>query len=381
MTLRVTAKERIDFLITKYLDRRITAQEFDELMIWLTGLDSSQADQLEAPLQNLWKQALDTKASPQSGVDWETMYQKIIASDTPVVRLSPWKRFAAAAVFILVAGTGVFLYLNRGNAPVVATASPVFHDVAPGSTKAVLTLSDGSSITLDNSKTGTLARQGNTSVVQQNGGLQYSGSSTKEPLINKLSTGRGEQSPVLTLSDGTRVWLNAASSISYPVVFNGNSREVTITGEAYFEVAHNSAKPFHVNASGQTIEVLGTHFNVNAYADEGPVKTTLLEGSVKIGHDLLKPGEQYANGIVSPVNTMLAVAWKNGYFYFEAADLKTVMRQVGRWYDLDIVYEGKPGDRLYGGKLERTVPLSAILRFLAQGNIKYRQDGKTLIIE
>jgi ferric-dicitrate binding protein FerR (iron transport regulator) len=192
------------------------------------------------------------------------------------------------------------------------------------------------------------------------------------------------------LSDGTRVWLNAASSIRFPVVFTGNNRSVTLNGEAYFEVAKNAQKPFVVTVGNTTVTVLGTHFNINAYPDEGSMKTTLLEGSVQVTEGthsvLVQPGEQALeddNGRLTavPANTALAVAWRNGYFQFEEADLKAVLRQIGRWYDLDIVYEGPVTDHLYAGKLERSVPLSAILLFLSSGNIHYRLEGKRLVIE
>jgi len=262
-------------------------------------------------------------------------------------------------------------------------------DIAAGTTKAVLTLSDGSQVMLDNTKNSILATQGKTTILHNNGKVTYEGKTTKELLYNTLTTHRGEQSPVLVLSDGTKIWLNAASSITFPVAFTGGKRQVSITGEAYFEVAKSAGKPFIVSIADETVEVLGTHFNINAYTDEGPVKTTLLEGSVKVAKGgsqvMVKPGEQAflsSGGLtVSTANTAQAIAWKNGYFHFESADLKAVLRQAGRWYDLDIVYEGTVTDHLYGGKLERTVPLSAILRFLSNGNIKYRLEGKTLIIE
>lgn len=390
----MTASERTDFLAYKYLSRTISPTEFDELMIWLIGIEASDAMALEAPLWDLWNRARENKL-PSDGtpVNWEDMYQKVIASDPKVIPIlfsrRFWKRFAAAAVFIVVGGAAGWLYFHPNQAPVVASLTHPFHDVAPGTTKAVLTLSDGSHIELDNSQTGPLAVQGKTAILHDNGELTYNGKNTKELLYNTLTTHRGEQSPPLILSDGTKVWLNAASSITFPVAFTGDKRQVKLTGEVYFEVAKNASKPFIVSVDDQTVEVLGTHFNINAYTDEGPVKTTLLEGSVKVAKGgnsvMVKPGEEafLSSGslTVSPANTAQAVAWKNGYFHFEGADLKAVLRQAGRWYDLDIVYEGKVTDHLYGGKLERTVPLSAILRFLKDGNIKYRLEEKTLIIE
>jgi ferric-dicitrate binding protein FerR (iron transport regulator) len=195
-----------------------------------------------------------------------------------------------------------------------------------------------------------------------------------------LVTPMGRQQQI-TLSDGTKVWLNAGSSLRFPTRFSGSQRKVEITGEVYFEVAHNATRPFMVSAGKEEIKVLGTHFNVNAYADEQMVKTTLLEGSVKINNKaILQPGEQYGNGIVSKVDADVSVAWIFGYFQFEHADIKTVMRQLSRWYDVEVRYEGRITSEIFGGEIQRNLKLSEALELLSVTGIHYTLNGKMLTI-
>jgi ferric-dicitrate binding protein FerR (iron transport regulator) len=207
---------------------------------------------------------------------------------------------------------------------------------------------------------------------------------------NTLSTPRGGQYQ-LVLPDGSKVWLNASSSIHFPTAFAGHERNVELTGEAYFEIAKNKQKPFHVNVNGMQVEVLGTHFNVNAYGDEGAIKTSLLEGSVKIKKGnisgLLKPGQQ---GVLKKNSTDLeiknadmneAIAWKNGLFEFDGADIKSIMREIGRWYDVDVVYAGKVPDRRFEGKISRDAQLSDVLKILALSNVKFSVEGKKIIVQ
>jgi len=205
---------------------------------------------------------------------------------------------------------------------------------------------------------------------------------------NTVSTPKGGQYRII-LPDGTNVWLNAASSISYPTVFKGAERLVTLNGEGYFEVTKNKAMPFRVKSAMQTIEVLGTHFNINAYTDETRVKTTLLEGSVKVisatRSTFITPGEQAAisragNGIISKqrVNVDKEVAWKNGVFSFADEDIRAVMRQVSRWYDIDVVYEGDIPDEKFFGEISRSSNLGDVFRILELNNMKFAVEGKTI---
>jgi len=190
------------------------------------------------------------------------------------------------------------------------------------------------------------------------------------------------------LPDGTQVWLNAASSITYPVAFTGKQRNVKISREAYFEVMQDKEKPFVVEVDGgMPVEVLGTHFNVNSYTDEGAVKTTLLEGSVRVGQGVvLKPGQQvWADGqrlsVRSNINMDKVMAWKNGLFNFEDASLQEVMRQLERWYDITVVYEGRIPDIQFEGEISRNINLSNLLRVLARAEVKFRlEEGRRLVV-
>jgi transmembrane sensor len=285
--------------------------------------------------------------------------------------------------------------------------------VAPGGNRAVLTLAGGQKIILDSAAAGILAEQGNTHVQKLGDGkLAYEagdgaggrgGGGTKgaaAPLYNTLTTPRGGQYQ-LTLPDGTKVWLNAASSITYPIAFTGNSRSVEMTGEAYFEVTHDKKHPFTVKAGGQTIEDIGTHFNVNAYADEPAQVTTLLEGAVSVSGHLLRPGEKAtvigaagsgatATGTtgagavdiqVTQGDPDQAVAWKNGLFNFTDAGLQTVMRQLSRWYNVDVTYKGNIPPRQFTGMIGRSLTLNQVLEGLALENVHYQiEEGNRLII-
>ncbi len=280
---------------------------------------------------------------------------------------------AAAALLLIVTGS-VYLLLQRTDKKAVAVVgNQVFKDVSPGHCGALLILSGGRSIVLDTAKNGKLAEgfiKSSGAVTVQSTHLEYA----------TLFTPLGRQQQI-TLSDGTKVWLNAGSSFRFPTVFTGGRRSVEINGEAYFEVAHNTALPFMVKAGNEEIKVVGTHFNVNAYADEQTVRTTLLEGSVQINNRImLRPGEQYGNGLISKVNTDLSVAWVFGYFQFDHATIKEVMRQLARWYDVEVSYEGKITSEVFGGEMQRTLKLSEVLDLLSGTGIHYTLNGKTLII-
>ena len=208
---------------------------------------------------------------------------------------------------------------------------------------------------------------------------------------NTITTLRGGQYQVI-LPDGTKVWLNAASSLKYPTEFRGKERNVELTGEAYFEVAKNATMPFHVQSAGQTVRVLGTHFNINAYEDEGVIKTTLLEGSIQITYQqakvLIKPGEQARVVAGSPdkiivdenADTDGAVAWKDGYFQFNHADIRTVMRQISRWYDVTVKYEGSVSSKDFGGAIERNLKLSQVLHILEKSQVHFVINGKEVVV-
>ena len=261
----------------------------------------------------------------------------------------------------------------------------------PGDNKAVLTLADGSTVVLDDAQNGALALQGNTKVIKLNGRLNYKAATqaTKEVLFNTISTPRGGQYQV-QLPDHSLVWLNAASSLLFPTAFTCHQRSVEITGEAYFEVTKNNNMPFSVKAGNAQVQVLGTHFNIMAYNDEASLKTTLLEGAVTFSENnvikVLAPGQQsqlFKNGKVKVVNGIEAdevLAWKNGVFDFQGADIGTVVRQLARWYDVDVVYKKEVADLFYA-KIPRNTKLSVVLKALElTGKVHFEIDEKKIIV-
>lgn len=300
----------------------------------------------------------------------------------------------AAAVFVLMCCVGGYLlfFNQRQPQPAAGTGSIVAkNDVAPGSNKALLTLSDGSTVALD-SAGNQLIRQGATTIRQHNGLLQYKAQDAESRIAyNTLTTPRGGQFKIV-LPDGTRVWLNAASSIRYPIAFTQNERRVNITGEAYFEVAGNAAKPFMVDVNGSAeVEVLGTHFNINAYKDEAAINTTLLEGKVRVNTNqqpgvILKPGQQASlstNGTLQvsrDVDTAQVIAWKDGWFQFHMANLPEVMRQISRWYDVEVSYKGDITDAVFEGRIQRNLTLAQMLKILEKYHVRFHVEGKAITV-
>ena len=311
--------------------------------------------------------------------------------------VSLYKYISAAAVLLLISGI-TFVFLNKAK-PVLKSefATNKQLDVLPGSDKAILTLADGSKIVLDEHTSANISNKDGLKISRtKEGQLIYTildQTDVKTPSTisyNTIQTPKGGQYQVI-LPDGTKVWLNAASSLKYPEVFTGAERRVELTGEAYFEVAKNKAKPFHVKNHNQDVEVLGTHFNIDSYLDDNTIKTTLLEGSVRVSNGksvrILKPGEQAiaeASGagsirLVANVDTDDETAWKNGLFQFSNADLKTILNQLERWYDINIDYSSIP-DKKYNGMVPRKAKLSEVLKMLEKtGNIKFEiVEGRNL---
>ena len=314
-----------------------------------------------------------------------------------------WKRISIAVSILMVIGTSLY-YWAKTPAPLsqkVSAATKV-HDIEPGGNKALLTLSDGSTILLDKASEGVLTRQGNVSVIKiGKGQLAYKVTNTAihaQLSYNTLKTPRGGQYNVV-LPDGSKVWLNAASSIRYPTVFDGGARKVEINGEAYFEInevyrmssADREKVPFIVKVNDVEVEVLGTHFNINAYRDEEAVETTLLEGSVRIRKGdkkrLLKPGqqasiaEQSAAIRIENVDVRQSVAWKNGYFRFDKTGLPEIMRQLTKWYDVTVRYEGKLPDRKFSGEIPRSATLSQVLEILEVSKVHLDVEGKEIVLK
>ena len=302
-----------------------------------------------------------------------------------------WPAIAAAAVILI--SIGAYFILSQQKLSSRQPAQRLVTDVTAGKYGATLTLSTGQQVILAAKPVGPIALQGNVPVVKASSGLlTYSTKAlSAEDLVNKITTRNKEQYAV-SLSDGTTAWLNAASSISYPVTFTGKTRLVKITGEVYFEVQHNAQKPFIVMANGQKVEVLGTHFNINAYNDEGTIKTTLLQGIVRVSTQdqsavkQLLPGEMAINNgssiTVSKADAEQAIAWKNGYFDFNDEPLENIMHSISRWYDVDIDYQLKSREPLvFGGKVSRGNNLSAILKIMeSTGTVHFKIEGRRVTV-
>lgn len=310
-------------------------------------------------------------------------------------------RLAAASVLLIVSFSIYYLSFNKNHQSPDTNTVVTKHDVAPPAiNRATITLANGQKVYLDSAENGILATQGNINVKKlEDGQIVYNVESSlvnSELVYNTLTNPKGSKVIDITLNDGTKVWLNAGSSLTYPVAFAGNERKVTMSGEAYFEVAtlqlrSGQKMPFKVkiNESAE-VEVLGTHFNINAYSDEASINTTLLEGSVRVTankkNQLLKPGQQAqinANAIKlnTDADVAQAVAWKDGLFAFTDADLPTVMRQLARWYDLDVKYEGDIARREFNGKIGNTLTLNQVLSILAKTRVNYRiESGNKITI-
>lgn len=310
-----------------------------------------------------------------------------------------WMRAAAVIFLILTGAISWWILANHDSdekEPVASVQHPI--DVPPGKNGAVLKLADGREVVLDSLADGVVATQLGTKVELKNGRLVYdAGKKTAgEMLFNTMTTPKGRQFQ-LVLPDGTKVWLNAASSIRYPAIFTGNARRVKVSGEAYFEVAKMKDMPFYVDINNRVeVRVLGTHFNVNSYAEEQRIKTTLLEGSIQTSilgkgkvaeYMVLKPGQQAE--IIDDKNIMLndavnldqVMAWKNGLFNFENVSLEEVMRQLSRWYDLDVVYAQGVPPIIFGGEMSRNVSLSGVLGGLERAGVHFRiEEGNRLIV-
>ena len=326
------------------------------------------------------------KASLRQKID-----TKINRAQKQVIPLYKRRSFQVAASILLFLMTGLFITNKLKKAPAKFQAEN--YDLAPGSNKAILILADGSKIDLAAEKNGTLKTQPGSQVIKQNEQLTYStkgGKTVAEVTYNTLATPRGGQYEVI-LADGTKVWLNAASSLKFPTAFTGGERVVELSGEAYFEVIHNSKQPFKVKTANQIVQDIGTQFNVNCYGDEDVAATTRVEGSVKIldagKQTMIKPGQQYltkANAVPEVRNDVdidEVTAWKNGMFQFNHADIKTIMRQISRWYNVEVEYSGGVPASTYHGRISRNSNASAVLKILELSGIDFTIERGKIIVK
>lgn len=374
-------------IFQKYLDGHATPEEQRFVEAWYEsfGKDAGisetyteeQLGQMEARMEYELKKRMEASRPRPL---WKSLHRLVTPSRV------------AAAVFLILSLAGAWYIMSNQGSKETMTDESTLHaiDLPPGSDQGILTLTDGSQIVLGSVSTGMLARQGNTLIQKIEDGLvAYTGEDASlEPGLNTLTVPSGGKYS-LVLPDGSRVWLNAESSITFPTAFSGRKRSVKISGEVYFDVAKDPARPFIVQVgNNRQIRVLGTQFNVNAYSDEEEITTTLLEGSVEIlpGGNAglavrLKPGEQAAfseTGQISVrhgVNTDEIVAWKNGMFHFEKADIQSVMRQISRWYNVEVVYEGPLPNRSFSGKIDRQSNASEALDILRFTGLNFRIDA------
>ncbi|NOW99029.1 FecR family protein [Mucilaginibacter sp. SG564] len=381
-------KDEFLALYEKYMSGQCTADEKklldtyrDEMTLADEGWDDDQVRE-EDVRTRIWQRLNDNRKVVQ----------------LPRRKVARYRWLQVAAVFVAVLFAGIFFIQRKKNheTGTVKLTNKVQPPILPGGNKAYLTLANGSRIVLDDAKNGKLAtRPGVTVSKTGNGMLVYHFTNTNNntaatPEFNTITTPRGGQYQVV-LEDGTRVWLNAASSIKFPQAFTGATREVELSGEAYFEVAKNKAKPFIVQANSTKVQVFGTHFNINAYGDNNNVTTTLLEGSVQMSSGasavMLAPGQQgnAVNGAaikVSPADIQQTMAWKNGLFIFHDLNITEVMKQVGRWYDVDVEYRDEEVKKNeFGGTISKYKSINELLDVMVlTRSIHYKIEGRRVII-
>jgi transmembrane sensor len=432
--------ERLTYLFGRYTARQSSIEEDSEF--FALAQQPENREELEALIDALLESVEGTAMSAESiqstlEVIFNAGKGKIVPLEpgyTKSIRKRFWQRVAVAAAIFILIGSGAAYYLwNRQNNIEIANKQPIkiINDVAaPAKNRATIMLSNGKQVFLDSSANGILAAEGKTSIQKladnqiaynANGEIKNNskasndkGSNNKQPnntiAYNTLTNPRGSRPISILLADGTIVWLNTESSLKYPVAFSGNERKVEITGEAYFEVAHDAKKPFIVTKAQTSITVLGTHFNVDAYDDNESIKVTLLEGSVEVTANktktatagakaannqkdtnnsqsvTIKPGEQakIKNSQISvsaSIDVDQVMAWKNNKFSFDNTNLEAILKEFSRWYDVKVVYENKIPDRKFFGIMNRSSSLATVLGELQANNIKFELEGKTLTVK
>ncbi len=425
--------EPIEQLFQRYLDNRCSPEEIRQLWEFLEKEDNSAIRQLlikryvhQLPvlpdhsdplltdkLRSRFDLIRDAIGHMRPDGDRQDAPANRVMVMADKIRRRSWRWLAAACVMVSLTGAYIFLSpRKKSTLPSGSLAGKHPADILPGTNRAILTLSNGATINLDEAKDGILARQGNAKVTKiGNGQLVYDrpardGIGKEQAAIdyNTLSTPKGGQYR-LKLPDGSQVWLNAASSIRYPTVFAGGERIVEISGEAYFEIQKDPSRPFRVKVApihkagtgerpsdpgGMSIQVLGTDFNVNAYDDEAIIKTTLLEGAVNVVSGpvatLLKPGDQAQVNkqgklkLVQDIDPEEVVAWKNGHFVFNNVDLQVVMRQLARWYDVEIVYAHTPPPMEFEGEIQMNLSLQQVMRILEKYKVHCTLENKKLMV-
>jgi transmembrane sensor len=366
-------KDDIKKLLQRYIEGNCTPEEKETVETWYLNEASSNDDELQVSdyeeVQNqIWNRITSQRFTKTKKVSW-----------VPGV---------AAAIIVLVLGVASYTYIKNNRKQEAVAA------IVPGGNKAILTLANGEKIILSNLSNGEIAKQSGVKITKtKDGQLVYTVNEQGTTLLdkeafNKIETPFGGKYQI-NLPDGTEVWLNAGSSLEYPISFKGKERVVKLTGEAYFDVAHDKAKPFKVISANQTIEVLGTQFNVNSYTDEPDTRTTLLEGSVRVSNGnlmkVLKPGQRSvltSQAIAIQVSAIDEdISWKNGDFTFEGSSLATIMRQISRWYDVEVVYMGKTADVKFGGSISMSKSIEEVLTVLEMTEgVNFKLEGRRVLV-
>jgi len=401
-------KKRITELTLRYVRQEISPEEKIELQEWLDAspINRKRFEQ-RIRAENLLEGIALWQEAEERAPAFDAMMGKRLEETSPIHKRvlflnGRWGSLVVAASVLAVAVGATWLWSMHGTRRVPqGPPANIAADLAPGGNKAMLTLSTGATIVLDNAENGALARQGNTKVVKLDSGeIAYQSPVTagREILYNSISTPKGGQYKLI-LSDGTKVWINAATVLRYPIAFSGATRTIELTkGEAYFEIAHDASRPFivqvpamHPGDKDLSVQVLGTSFDVNAYQDEPDTKTTLLTGAIKVTKGakavVLQPGQQAqitANSesiiVSSSIDATGAVAWKDGMFSFDRAGTEAVMRQLARWYDVEVTYEGVIPVRQFVGTVPRNVPVSYVLKGLEYNDVHFKIEGKKIIV-
>lgn len=365
------SEEEAKQLLIKYQAGHCTDAEEALVERWLFGFNN---------------QAAELSVERIAAIKAEVREQLPQPVTVPVQRtMKPSYWISIAATLLVVAGTAIYFFsTNRFNSPNVSYTE----DIRPGGNSATLTLADGKTIVLSAAKSGVVIKADQ---LTYNDGAIINSNAAADTAMSTITTPRGGQYNV-ELPDGSKILLNAASTLKFPAIFRGSKRKVRLSGEAYFEIVKDQNHPFIVETEKQTVEVLGTHFNINSYQDEQTIKTTLLEGSVKVsginmGSQVLKPGEQSVNNgshiSVSPVDTELVMDWKNGDFIFKEEPLNSLMHRISRWYNVTINYTGNVDQhQTFTGKVSRTKNISEILKALSNaGQIKFSIEGNTISVK
>lgn len=391
-------------ILQKFADGSITPAEAAAFREYRKSCTPEALDALMAHYQIIWEAQQDYGATKE--MLFEAMGARIQAWEpAPVASIQrvplvqrKWLRYAA--MVLVVAGTVAYFFFqqNLPGPPAIIANGATDQPIAPAQTGAVLTLADGSQVVLDSMVDGVIAAQNGSEVVLDNGRIAYAarGQATGSVAYNTMSTPKGRQFQV-TLPDGTQVWLNAASSIRYPTTFVGSDRKVFVTGETYFEVTPHATQPFRVNINDKvTVDVLGTAFNVEAYDNEARIHTTLLSGSIAVSlpserQVVLQPGQQavvtHTQQIPSDINIVQnadlskVMAWKNGLFNFDGLTFEEIMRQIERWYDIEVVYAGNAvRNKRLAGEMTRGVPLQGLLKNLEKLGLRYQIQGRVVTL-